>query len=205
MKYIFVAIAILSLVACTSSPTTPSEGMIQTAIAQTQLSRSALILRPETPTPPKPTRIIYQTATSNPVVEQTLSAIEVSNAIKNPTSKVPLLSKNATDLAAKGYVLSGTPRWDVNTPICWGWKGIRDDSKGGSVCIFGDVVKIDSTDVYIQILQFSEEPGTFLIRGHDKTFDWVDEGMCVEATGIIRSEDSYFYMNAEEIELSPCK
>ncbi len=36
MKYIFLAIAILSLVACTLAPATPSEGMIQTAIAQTQ-------------------------------------------------------------------------------------------------------------------------------------------------------------------------
>ncbi len=46
MRYIFVAIAILSLVACTPAPATPSVDMTQTAVAQTLVAQPTQVNSP---------------------------------------------------------------------------------------------------------------------------------------------------------------
>ncbi len=67
MKYIFVAITFLSLIACTPAPATPFEGMIQTAVAQAVNALPTITPYPTyTPVPTQTPWIILITPTSSP-------------------------------------------------------------------------------------------------------------------------------------------
>lgn len=83
------------------------------------------------------------------------------------------------------------------TPGCYPWTAVTDDQVGADLCVFGRIVMVSGTNIYQQILRFSEQPGTFLIRGRTRGFSGMVAGKCIAVTGKILRSGAYLYQDAE--------
>ena len=86
-------------------------------------------------------------------------------------------------------------------PTCLRWDRVTDANIGPSRCAYGEVVKFYSTEQYAQIVRFSDEAGTFLLRGRDYYFEGLKRGDCVAATGDIARDGNYLYMEISGTDL----
>lgn len=87
--------------------------------------------------------------------------------------------------------------YSAQEPECIEWLQVTDSHIGKRICVYGKIVKINTTDVYIQIIRFSEHAGTFLVRGRDYLFDGIARGDCVAVVGRVAKYGSYLYMNTD--------
>ena len=108
----------------------------------------------------------------------------------------------ATKIVASNKPKVSTPtERPTSTPSCINWKSVKGIHVRKQVCVYGRIAKIGGTTKYPVIFRFSEEPGTFLIRGPYIGFTG-SKGQCIKAEGVVRKDVTYLYMDTEEIELN---
>jgi len=88
----------------------------------------------------------------------------------------------------------------IQTPSLFNWMSLREKHIGLELSIYGRIVKINSTPKYPIIVHFSEQQGTFLIRGSYMGFDFT-QNQCIQVKGIVREDITYLYMDTSEIEV----
>jgi hypothetical protein len=78
---------------------------------------------------------------------------------------------------------------------CIRWDRVSDIYKGQQICVYGEIVKSYSTDVYSQLIRFSDHAGTFLLRGEYYYFEGIVRGDCVATIGVVQRDGGYLYMD----------
>ncbi|MFC2052833.1 HIRAN domain-containing protein [Chloroflexota bacterium] len=108
----------------------------------------------------------------------------------------------ATRIMASSKPKASTPtERPTSTPSCLHWKSVTGIHVGNHVCVYGRIVKIGVTTKYPVIIRFSEEPGSFMIRGQYRGFA-ATKGQCIKAEGVVMTDITYLYMDTEEVKLS---
>jgi hypothetical protein len=82
--------------------------------------------------------------------------------------------------------------------ICIRWDEVKDRHIGHRICVYGVIVKLQETSNYAQIVRFSEEAGTFLIKSRWFTYVGINRGDCVKAEGTIIRDGNYLSMEIRE-------
>lgn len=82
--------------------------------------------------------------------------------------------------------------------ICIRWDKVRDRHIGHRICVYGVIVKLQETSNYAQIVRFSDEAGTFLIKSRWFTYVGIKRGDCVKAEGTIIRDGNYLSMRIWE-------
>lgn len=85
--------------------------------------------------------------------------------------------------------------------ICIRWDEVSDRHIGHRVCVYGVIVKLQETGTYAQIVRFSDEAGTFLIKSRWFTYVGIKRGDCVNAVGTIQRDGNYLSMEIWEAAL----
>jgi hypothetical protein len=78
--------------------------------------------------------------------------------------------------------------------ICIRWDEVQDRHIGHRICVYGIIVKLQETGTYAQIVRFSDEAGTFLIKSRWFTYVGIKRGDCVKAEGTIMRDGNYLSM-----------
>jgi len=108
----------------------------------------------------------------------------------------------ATKIVASNKTKASTPtERTTSTPSCLYWKSMTGIHERKQVCVYGRIAKIGGSTKYPVIIRFSEEPGTFMIRGPYRGFI-ATKGQCIKAEGVVMKDITYLYMDTEDIELS---
>lgn len=120
-----------------------------------------------------------------------------STIIPSPTStKIP---SPTIDHVAEARAISMTQTAEAD--ICIRWDQINDSHIGTELCVYGRVVKLQESDVYAQIVRFSDEAGTFLLWSEWFTFLGLTRGDCVAAVGYLTREGGLIGMGIGFAEL----
>jgi hypothetical protein len=85
--------------------------------------------------------------------------------------------------------------------VCILWSDVTDAHIGSEICVYGRVVKLAETGVYAQIVRFSDEAGTFLLKSRWYTYLGLARGHCVAAVGYISRDGNYLAMEIGATEL----
>ena len=103
---------------------------------------------------------------------------------------------------AVAKTLTAQPPTDtpIKTPSLFNWMSLREKHVGLKLTIYGRIVKVNSTPKYPIIVHFSEQQGTFLIRGSYMGFDFT-QNQCIQVKGIVKEDITYLYMDTDEIEV----
>ena len=88
-----------------------------------------------------------------------------------------------------------------NSPACLLWTKVSDYNIGREICVYGSIVKHYSTEQYAHIVRFSEQPGTFLLRGRDWYYESLQRSDCVAAFGVVQRDGNYLYMDIATTQL----
>ena len=107
-----------------------------------------------------------------------------------PPTRIPTVRSSIYREGTVGSALTGDS--------CYSWDQVTDRLIGSLVCVYGTVVKLYDTDNYAQIIRFSEDAGTFLIRGTHYYFEEVRRGDCVMVQGVVRRDGNYLLMVTDE-------
>lgn len=83
-------------------------------------------------------------------------------------------------------------------PDCVFWEKIDNKKVGEKICGYGFVIDVYSAAEYIQIISFSELPGTFIIKGEDYYFEDVIPGDCVWFEGKLYNSSYSLYLNIDD-------
>jgi hypothetical protein len=75
---------------------------------------------------------------------------------------------------------------------------VTDAQVGSIECVYGTVVKIQSTSTYVQIIRFSNEAGTFLVRGRIYYFQDLHRGDCVRVDGLVQRDGGYLLIETDQ-------
>ena len=143
----------------------------------------------------------------NPSPQKLQSTTEISDKSKLPILEVTenngvptitIASEKSTSTIPVSIVSTEDLR---STPSCIIWSSINKMKLGKSICVFGKINKIGSTTQYPIIIRFSDELGTFLIRGPSSK-NPEPRCTCVKVEGILRQDITYLYMNTNDVEIS---
>jgi hypothetical protein len=119
------------------------------------------------------------------------------NSLTNDQTRTPTLTRRSTNtqIPSLTYVPTTVPSHTPTSILsnCKFWSSLTNSDVGNSLCVYGRVVKIYSTDQYRQIIRFSNNAGTFLIWDQND-FYGVSVDNCLAAIGIIHQNASSLYM-----------
>ncbi len=131
-----------------------------------------------------PTSNTYYSPTATKVVRPTVRA---------PTSTP---NRSQTTVAATQTAVNRNNTSTNYLSDCIWWNQVAKTHVGKQICVYGMIYKIQTTEQYIQIIRFSDNAGTFLVRGENFLFDGVDSGICVKVIGTVQNANgSYLYMD----------
>jgi len=119
--------------------------------------------------------------------------IEDIRAIIYPTSNHLTADRSSNQNTATEHTVlhkATATASDITWPKCIPWESLTENHVNRSVCIYGQIEKINTTDAYAQIIRFSKEAGTFALLGRRVGYR-VEPGDCVLVEGVIRSNSSY--------------
>lgn len=132
----------------------------------------------------------YYSSTQQPL--QATPYQPLSTSVVYPTYiPLPTVPPTSTPLGSPGWIGPGGG--------CKLWNYLSSSDLGNEICVYGKVVKFYATEEYGQIIRFSEEPGTFMVRGRNYVFDDIERGKCIAVRGIIQSANNqYLYVDIDD-------
>lgn len=123
----------------------------------------------------------------------------------SPTSRPTRVPTATTHYEAPVWPSNSTPSNPISgystqcdRSECIPWYSVNDSYLNTYICVCGEVVKLYQTQQYAQFIRFSNEAGTFLIRGADRYFGDVSVGDLVCFFGPLRRDGNYLYMEVSE-------
>jgi hypothetical protein len=84
---------------------------------------------------------------------------------------------------------------------CTDWRLIGDTDRNINKCVTGYIVNIYKTVPYVQIIRFSIQPGTFLIKSREYYFPNLQIGECIAGFGYVYRDASTFYMEIQNLKM----
>lgn len=137
--------------------------------------------------------------------------VETIAAFTETSTQPPIPSQTHTHAPSATFTEAFTPTRDwieatrefsktqtAQAGICIRWDKVRDRHIGHRICVYGVIVKLQETSNYAQIVRFSDEAGTFLIKSRWFTYVGIKRGDCVKAEGTIRRDGNYLSMEIWE-------
>ena len=118
-----------------------------------------------------------------------------SQPSSRPTA-VPTRKPTSRPSATRTRVPTSQP-----SPSCIAWNRVSDSHIGKELCVYGTIVKQYATEQYAHIVRFSEDPGTFLLRGRGWYYEGLKSSLCVAAVGTVYRDGNYLYMDIANTEL----
>jgi uncharacterized protein YdeI (BOF family) len=117
-------------------------------------------------------------------------------------SACSITSSESNIQTAVAKTLTAQPPTDTptKTPSLFNWQSLQEKHVGLKLSIYGKIVKVNSTPKYPVIVHFSDQQGTFLIRGSYMGFDFTPN-QCIEVKGKIKEDITYLYMDTNDIEV----
>lgn len=114
----------------------------------------------------------------------------------SPPTAVPTRSATSRSSATRTPVPTSQP-----SPTCIAWDRVSDSHIGRTLCVYGRIVKQYETEQYAHIVRFSEEAGTFLLRGRYNYYIGLERSQCVAAISTVYRDGNYLYMEIANTEL----
>jgi hypothetical protein len=81
---------------------------------------------------------------------------------------------------------------------CVHWASVSNNDVGHTRCVFGEIVKLYSSGNDVQIIRFSIEAGTFMVKSEYYYFPNISVGDCVSLEGVVQRDASSLFMDINE-------
>ncbi len=126
---------------------------------------------------------------------------QTSNSIisffSNPTS-TPTRTPRPTHTPTQSVVFALQTLRASQSSDCLSWDKVNSSMVSKDVCVFGDVIFVDSSSEIATRIEFSNEPNTFFLLSSEYTFPDLRIGDCVQAQGVILTYEDVLYLNVRE-------
>lgn len=115
-----------------------------------------------------------------------------SSQIENNTS-ITLTKSAPTSTRRPSPTLTPDPK-----DICLRWDQVNDAHVESRNCVYGTIVKYCDSPPYKQIIRFSDEAGTFLLRAKYKYVNGIQRGECIHVKGMIIKTAGYLCIDLDD-------